>query len=641
MRKLLFLAALSLSVITNGQPTATIGFAAPINPTAIDQTEVSIAINKTYPANIFVSTNVNTSTDVTQSYYCSIDGGLTWPYGADNMPNSYTSSGDPSTAFDASGYAYLTGMDAGGDPRDRYNVEVSGDRGHNWSTQYGGALTSTGDFDKEMATTVDEMQTSTYANYYYCVWTDYSTSGGQIGKQVKINRSTDQCLTFDHETALSSNWGSGSNVQTGPNGEVYVCWADFTNGSFPGQNIGFSVSTDGGVTYTSSRPFSYLGFTQGDASNPNYGNTRVVDFPSMAVDKSCGPNRGRIYIAYPEKESSSSSKSIIQVRYSDNGGTSWSSATTVSLSTGDENWFPWIAVDDLTGLVNVVYYNGTNQSGGLSTYTYVAYADGNVSSSSSLTWQNIQVSPNSHYTAPLISGGAYAGDYIGITSFGGSSYVGWMDNSTDFNGTTLNGYWHVWVARVDYSSTQLVSSQSNLQVCEQTISGNKNYHAADNIAVANCGNSVTVASTAVSEMVAGESITLYPGFSTQPGAVFTARIAPSSCTTPGAVSFKAPNANTWSGTNGVTKTDVAGMKIFAYPNPTTDYITIGALNNDYNNVSVSVTDIEGRSVAQYNSPYITSEQVRQVIDAASYAPGIYIATINADKRKYSIKFTKE
>ena len=100
---------------------------------------------------------------------------------------------------------------------------------------------------------------------------------------------------------------------------------------------------------------------------------------------------------------------------------------------------------------------------------------------------------------------------------------------------------------------------------------------------------------------------------------------------PGSTSSEIPN----------TPTDVNGIKVYAYPNPTTDLITVGASNNNYQNVFFTVTDISGRVMAQYNSPTLSGTDIRQIIDASTYAPGLYIVTMTADSQKYSFKFSKE
>jgi len=157
--------------------------------------------------------------------------------------------------------------------------------------------------------------------------------------------------------------------------------------------------------------------------------------------------------------------------YSDDGGTTWTTPQVINIFASNESWFPWVSVDDETGLVAVAYYC-MDQSGSYATNTYVAYSmDGS-------NWGNVKVSSASH-TPSAISGFAsgYAGDYIGIASFGGSSYASWHDNRS--------GTWQVYMARIDYNVPILTSSLTNLQVCPtpSTISGNKNYEAADQIAV--------------------------------------------------------------------------------------------------------------------------------------------------------------
>ncbi len=100
---------------------------------------------------------------------------------------------------------------------------------------------------------------------------------------------------------------------------------------------------------------------------------------------------------------------------------------------------------------------------------------------------------------------------------------------------------------------------------------------------------------------------------------------------PGSTSSEIPN----------TPTDVNGIKVYANPNPTSDLVTVGASSNNFQNVSLTVTDLSGRQIAQYDNPAPSGSDIRQVIDASAYAPGLYIVTMTADSQKYSFKFAKE
>jgi hypothetical protein len=84
-----------------------------------------------------------------------------------------------------------------------------------------------------------------------------------------------------------------------------------------------------------------------------------------------------------------------------------------------------------------------------------------------------------------------------------------------------------------------------------------------------------------------------------------------------------------------------GINVYAYPNPTPDLITVGASNNNYQNVSFTITDMSGRVMAQYNNPDLSNSDIRQIIDASAYASGLYIVTMIVDNQKYSFKFAKE
>lgn len=395
---------------------------------------------------------------------------------------------------------------------DGYFVQRTNSLGLSWHTQVRGAGPTTY-FDKEMAT-CDNTPSSPYANYFYCAWSVLNPQN----PTVKFNRSTDSCATFSTPIILKNGFGQGTNVQTGPDGEVYVCWAYYSTGSVPGDSIGFAYSTNGGVNFTTTSGFPYSGIRI-LGPNPIFHNTRVNDFPSMAIDKSCGTNRGRIYIAYPTKENGNG-KAIIQVRNSSNGGISWSSPVTVSISNGRQNWFPWISADDATGVVSVAYLS-IDTTLGYRTNTYVAYS---LDGGSSFT--NMKVSDTSHITAPIPGfNGGYAGDYIGLASFGGKAYVGWPDNR--------NGTWQNYISCITFDVPILFSSSSNLNVNGPIAFTSKRsevtYSAVNSINIP-ATNTFSVHDGVDLTLVAGSSITILPGFSIDQGATLTANISSvSSC----------------------------------------------------------------------------------------------------------------
>lgn len=424
------------------------------------QSEVHISINKTNPNNLVASANTLLGASggkllYNQGYYFSFDGGQSWS-GADflqNAPQNYIL-GDPSTAFTAHGNAILTTINFDISSFSYgYLFQRSKNGGNTWShaQQARGDGYFTFGFDKLM-TAADNSTTSPHANNFYAAWTDFSVGNGEV----LFNRSTDGGRTFSSPLIIRTNiagFGQGTNVQTGPEGQVYVCWADHSVYEYPYQadGLGFAVSKNGGASFKPYKVvFPYDGIrTFGD--EPTFGYTRVADFPAMAVDKSTGAYRGRIYVTYPTKQNHYG-KAIVQVRYSDDEGKNWSSPVTVSISNGKQNFFPWIAVDDVTGEVWVVY-DSFDEPTPYATNVYVAH-----SSDGGATWENQKVSDVSHITAPIDNNYfayGYAGDYIGITAYGGKAYPIWHDDR--------NGTWQLYCSPVSSSSSVQKAENDQLQ----------------------------------------------------------------------------------------------------------------------------------------------------------------------------------
>ncbi|MGH2642948.1 MAG: T9SS type A sorting domain-containing protein, partial [Chitinophagaceae bacterium] len=397
-----------------------------IYPSSNVQAEIHISVDETNPNNILASANTYTST-YQQGYYYSTDGGSTWS-GSDQLANSTGFvNGDPSTAYDGSGNAYISTINAAGDS---YLLQESENKGVTW----GPLIQEVNDghsFDKEMIA-ADNSPMSPYQNNVYSAWTDFTSH------TVKFNQPGNTPIS------LTTYFGQGANVQTGPNGEVYVCWANLSNG-YPATLIGFAKSTNGGVSFTTSTAFNYLGISQpntGYGPDPRFNNIGINDFPSMAVDKSQGPYRGRIYVVVPQE---SNGTAIIQMRYSSDGGDIWSGPITINIPNATQCFFPWITVDDCTGAVYITYY-AFDQPNSFSTNTYVAFSEDGGNS-----FINQVVSDAPHITQPIndnVFRKGYEGDYIGICSYG-SPLAAWMDNR--------NGTWQVYVSPVTFSDASYIS----------------------------------------------------------------------------------------------------------------------------------------------------------------------------------------
>ena len=540
-------------------------------PSTNAQSEQHMTVSKINPDNIILSSN----TPFYQGYYISQNGGASW-FGSDHMPDGVGTDGDPTTAFFPTGQLFMETINGGG----FRSFRDSTTQGSSWFAPvdytYSGAS-----FDKEMVA-IDNLPGSPYLGNIYSAWTDFAGS-----YSVRFNRSTTGGTSFLANITLHTGWGQGTNVQTGPNGEVYVCWANYGTGNYPADGIGFSRSVNGGTSFTEITPvFAYVGIRVG-GSDPLFNNTRVDDFPSMAVDKSCNFTRGRVYIAYPAKQNGTG-KAVIYVRSSDNQGTTWTSPVEVSIPDGRQNWFPWITVDDATSTVSVAYL-ALDELTGFTTNTYLAY-----SFTGGASWSNIKVSDVGH-TVAAIPGFAtgYCGDYIANSGWANKNYIAWNDNRT--------GQWQNYVSRVDFSQPAIFSSNTDFN-----IQGPQTYSlpTASNVVVASganinspVGSTLAVDPGANVTFLASGHIILNPGFLANSGCHFGASIG----------SFS-PCENTIQSDD--ISRDMENMKddlkpayngdatlqFSAHPNPAGNEITFDYLLPDRSDVSLSLMDLQGKEI---------------------------------------------
>ena len=157
------------------------------------------------------------------SYFQTSNAGSTWggsPYGAGGY-----SSGDPTTAIGRNGRQFINYIAA--------NVGGQGisysDNGTTWST----AIVSEtgGTFADKNHMWIDNSLTSPYEGNLYVAWTDF---GGTYDYRVVLSRSTNNGVTWSTKIPISnpsSYFSHGVNLQTGPNGQVYACWATYQNGN--------------------------------------------------------------------------------------------------------------------------------------------------------------------------------------------------------------------------------------------------------------------------------------------------------------------------------------------------------------------------------------------------------------------------
>ena len=158
------------------------------------------------------------------------------------------------------------------------------DDGNSWTTKT--IAPNPGSLADKNHMWIDNCLTSPYNGYFYAAWTDF---GGSYDYQVVFSRSTDNGNTWSTRIPISgtiSTFDHGVNLQTGPNGEVYACWATYPSSGLTEDGIGFAKSTNGGVSFGT--PFKAISNIKGIRETGVLKNMRVNSFPVMAVDISGG-----------------------------------------------------------------------------------------------------------------------------------------------------------------------------------------------------------------------------------------------------------------------------------------------------------------------------------------------------------------
>lgn len=345
--------------------------------------EPSIAVSPKNPQNIAAGA-------ILDRYYWSSDGGHTWK---DGKLASKTSGifGDPVLLGDWAGnffYSHLSDPDGKGWSSskilDRIAIQKSTDGGKTYDDGSWCGLRHPKDQDKPWLCA--DPKTGNIA----CSWTEFdkynSKDLAKDHSRILFAQSTDGGKSFSDAVAISQFEGNclddddtaeGAVPAYGPNGEIYVAWAY-------DEKIWFDRSTDGGKAWlekdivAAEQPGGWVVEISG------LGRSNVM--PVLVCDLSEGPNRGALYLCWGDQRNGPNDTDIFMSKSVD-GGLTWSASTRVNNDKkGRQQFFPWLAIDQVTGHLYTVFYDRRNHTDD-QTDVYVA-----VSQDGAKTFKNLKVS---------------------------------------------------------------------------------------------------------------------------------------------------------------------------------------------------------------------------------------------------------
>jgi len=375
--------------------------------------------------------------------YFSTDSGSTW--GAVDVPlppplqgtNDTRFGSDPSLVFDSRGnlfYSYIVVYFGGGNGVDGSQMAVarSTDSGKSYPqlTLFGFQSGSNHFNDKPMIT-ADANPVSPFRDRVYVAW-DAAGGGNAIDGGIRLARSSDAGATFSVariDNPSGPSQGIGAVPFVGPNGEVYVAWNDYKNNL-----IAFNRSFDGGVTWDAQRTISQK-TAAFDVGIPAELFRRALVYPACDADRSPSAHRGRLHCSWMDL--TPAGVTDILISSSDDRGLTWTAPHPVTdqLPQLVDRFNHWLAVDPLTGDVNLSFYDTRNDTTGSRFMTdtfFTQSVDGGVTFRS----PNVRVSSvssNEHdcngvFPCSAINYGNQQGDYEGLASRGGVSHPIWTDS---------------------------------------------------------------------------------------------------------------------------------------------------------------------------------------------------------------------
>lgn len=362
--------------------------------------ETSIFINPRNTKQIIAGANIN-------SYYFSFDSGLTWH--RNPMNSSLGVWGDPCVIIDTAGYLYFFHLSFPSQTTflDQIVCQRSTNSGLSWNDGSGIGKNDPKQQDKEWACVNPQN------NEIYITWTQfdsYGSSNPDRKSNIMFSKSSDQGLTWSDAIQINEVSGncidSDSTVEgavpaVGPDGQIYTAWAGPAG-------LVFDRSLDGGHTWLDADIF-VSDFPGGwDYSVP--GIYRANGLPVTCCDISHSPYRGNIYINWTDERNSVGSDQDVDVwlAKSTDGGDTWSLPRRVNNDgAGKQQFFTWMAVDQVTGYLWFVFYDRRNYN---DTRTDVFMA---VSKDGGETFENFKISQS-----PFIpNSNVFFGDYTGISAY--------------------------------------------------------------------------------------------------------------------------------------------------------------------------------------------------------------------------------
>lgn len=357
------------------------------------QVEPSIAINPNNPNELIAGTVLN-------DYYFSKNNGKTWK--SSTLTSQYGVHGDPVVLIDGRGnyYYFHLSNPKNGYRLDRIVCQRTSSLDEPMKTV--GATEPNGKMhDKHWAaidpkngtihmawTQFDKYDSKSPLDSTIIVYSNSKNQGETWSKPLRISKLAGNCLD-------NSGTIEGVSICIGLNSEVFVTYC-------LNNEIYLNCSLDGGQNWFAKD--LKIAEQIGGWSFSVPGVYRVNGFPSIQIDRSNSPNRGRLYLSWSDQKNGNTDTDI-WIKYGDDFGKTWSNQSKINDdNTSKHQFLSVMRVDPLTGTVATLFYDRRHHDD-WSTDVYLAW-----STDGGKTFKNEKVNSSSFIPDPK----KFFGDYLAL-----------------------------------------------------------------------------------------------------------------------------------------------------------------------------------------------------------------------------------
>ena len=376
----------------------------------------SIAINPANSRQLVVGFQSKTSA----AY--STDGGEHWAIADGTAPGNYRATGDTSIAYDRQGRAILCfiAFDGAGPfkywghnpKRNAILVRRSVDGGKTWEPRTIPVIEHAEapgiPFEDKPYIVADNQPKSPFFGNLYVGWSQDRIEDALI----VLSHSTDAGLTWSAPVRISDHPGlprddngtvEGFSGAVTSDGALHAVWSDTTH-------VVYTVSRDGGKTFSRNRSIAETApshFTVLGAEEAN-------GYPQIGI----GPD-SKLHVAWSDYRNGD--VDVFCISSADHGHT-WSQPVRVNsdpLHNSADQFFQWMAVDPVSGAVNVLFYDRRHDPANKSVEVVLAR-----STDGGRTFRNYLLSDRAFDPQ-----GGMIGEYTALTAYDGRVYGSWTEIS--------------------------------------------------------------------------------------------------------------------------------------------------------------------------------------------------------------------